>query len=98
MKKIILSIVISIAFHILYFICTIGWAYMKTIFENDFIKEYNNAYILQNEVGIGFVGSPVFLLDSILSVAIVVLLIMKLTNHYTRKRKFEMNNSNNKSK
>nr|WP_106780305.1 hypothetical protein [Lysinibacillus timonensis] len=87
MKVVILSLLCSIAIHLIYLIVTIGWAYVETLFfEIELSHRYENAYALQNEVAIGYVISPINLIIQLVVVAIIVALITVLRSKYLKMR------------
>ncbi len=80
-----LSFLLSIIMHLVYFISILGWAYLKShFFETDFLDEYENVNVLQNEVVFGYVGSPFSIMLSIIGTATIVALIYVLTKKHNK--------------
>ena len=86
MRTIKLSFIVSIIMHLVYFLITLSWAYLKTqFFETDFPNEYDNVDILQNEIAFGFIGSPFNVMISIIGTTTIIALIYVLTKRHNGK-------------
>ena len=77
MRLVFKAIILSIFLHITYLVVIIGWSYLKTLYYTpDFSAA--NTVILQNEVSFGYIGSAQPLIVSLIVVALVTWIILRL--------------------
>ena len=77
MRLVFKAIILSIFLHITYLVVILGWSYLKTLYYTpDFSAA--NTVILQNEVLFGYVGSSQPLIVSLIVVALVTWIILRL--------------------
>ena len=82
MRLVFKAAIVSIFLHIVYLLVIIGWAYLQTLFYTaDFSAA--NTVILQNEVSFGYVGSSQPLIVSLILVALVTWIILRLAETKT---------------
>lgn len=77
MRLVFKAVILSVFLHITYLVVIIGWSYLKTLYYTpDFSTA--NTVILQNEVLFGYVGSSQPLIVSLIVVALVTWIILRL--------------------
>ena len=77
MRLVFKAAIVSIFLHIVYLLVIFGWTYLQTLFYTaDFSAA--NTVILQNEVSFGYVGSAQPLIVSLILVALVTWIILRL--------------------
>jgi len=77
MRLVFKAVILSIFLHITYLVVIIGWSYLQTLYYTlDF--SVANTVILQNEVSFGYIGSAQPLIVSLIVVALVTWIILRL--------------------
>ncbi|EPE62271.1 hypothetical protein L479_01335 [Exiguobacterium sp. S17] len=87
LKNIKLAVFISAALHILYFVGTFGVGFIRTVtYEPDIIAQADSVVVLQDEVVIGTIGSPLIFVFTFLGITIIATFLLKrIRNLATRK-------------
>jgi hypothetical protein len=79
MKVVSKSILFSLVIHVIFFVGMMLVGYFKTKFYTpDISKAWNDVHTLQSKAAFGFVYSPMFLLISLIGIAIVSGLIINI--------------------
>ena len=72
MKIVIQAFIVSVVIHLVYIFCTIGIGYIKTkLYKPEISGEWEKVDYLQNEVAFGMIGSPIFLVFTLVGIALI---------------------------
>lgn len=83
MKLVIQAFIVSIVIHLVYIFGSIGIGYIKTKFHKPEISgEWGEVDYLQNKVSFGMVGSPFFLVFTLLGIALICGVLIYLYKNF----------------
>ena len=83
MKLVIQAFIVSIVIHLVYIFGSIGIGYIKTKFyKPDISGEWEKTDYLQNEVSFGMVGSPFFIVFTLLGIALICGVLIYLYKNF----------------